>query len=138
MTRKGDSGIRRLARACVYSWNGLLWAVGNETSFRQEAVALAVLAPVALWLGESQVEQAMLIGSLLLLLLIELLNSGLEAAVDRAGEDFHPLAGRAKDLGSAAVLLAIVHACLIWGVIALPKLLASFSTLLSTLACIPA
>jgi len=126
MTRKGDGGIRRLARALDYSGNGLWWAVSNETSFRQELVTLVVLVPVALWLGEDHVEQALLIGSLLLLLLIELLNSGLEAAVDRAGEDFHPLAGRAKDLGSAAVLMAIIHACLIWGLVALPSLLAHF------------
>jgi len=126
MTRKGDGGIRRLARALHYSRNGLWWAASNETSFRQEAVTLVVLVPVALWLGESRVEQALLIGSLLLLLLTELVNSGLEAAVDRAGEDFHPLAGRAKDLGSAAVLLAIIHACLIWGFVALPRLLAHF------------
>lgn len=85
---------------------------------------MAVLTPVALWLGASHVEQALLIGSLLLILLTELLNSALEAAVDRTGREFHSLAGRAKDLGSAAVLLAIIHACLIWGFVALPSLLA--------------
>lgn len=126
MPGREDSGIRRLARAFGYSGNGLWWAVRNENSFRQEVIALAVLVPVALWLGESHVEQALLIGSLLLLLIVELLNSGLEAAVDRAGEEFHYLAGRAKDLGSAAVLLAIIHTCLIWGFIALPSLLARF------------
>jgi diacylglycerol kinase (ATP) len=126
MTKRDDSGIRRLARALDYSWNGLWWAVRNETSFRQEVIALAVFVPVALWLGESHVEQVLLIGSLLLLLIVELLNSGLEAAVDRAGEEFHHLAGRAKDLGSAAVLLAIIHTCLIWGFLALPVLLERF------------
>ena len=126
MREKRINGIRCLVRAASYSGNGLRWAFRNEASFRQEAVALLVLAPAALWLGESHVEQALLIGSLLLLLLTELLNSGLEAAVDRAGEEFHHLAGRAKDLGSAAVLLAIIHLCLIWGLIALPGLLARF------------
>ena len=126
MTERNNSGIRRLVRAFEYSGNGLRWAVRNEASFRQELIALAVLVPAGLWLGETRVEQGMLIGSLVFLLAIELLNSGLEAAVDRAGEAFHPLAKRAKDLGSAAVLLAIVHACLIWGLIALPALLASF------------
>lgn len=126
MRKKGDSGFRRLMRAIHYSGNGLRWAVSNEASFRQEVVALVVLTPVALWLGESRVEQALLIGSLLLLLITELLNSALEAAVDRAGEAFHHLAGRAKDLGSAAVLLAIIHLCLIWGLVALPGLIGLF------------
>jgi len=126
MTKRGDSGVRRLARALGYSGNGLRWAARSETAFRQEVIALVLLLPAALWLGETHVEQALLIGSLLLLLIVELLNSGLEAAVDRAGEEFHHLAGRAKDLGSAAVLLAIIHTCLIWGFIVLPNLLGRF------------
>jgi len=126
MSERNNGSIRRLVRALEYSGNGLRWAARNEASFRQELIALVLLVPVALWLGESHVEQAMLIGSLLFLLAIELLNSGLEAAVDRAGEEFHSLAKRAKDLGSAAVFVAIVHACLIWGLVVLPRLWACF------------
>ena len=106
--------IRRLLRATVYSWRGLLAAVRAEQSFQQELVVLAVLTPVALWLGRGGVERALLLGSLLLVLIVELLNSGLEAVVDRIGRERHPLAGRAKDMGSAAVFLSLVNAGLIW------------------------
>jgi diacylglycerol kinase (ATP) len=106
--------IRRLLRATVDSWRGLLAAVRAEQSFQQELVVLAVLTPVALWLERGGVERALLLGSLLLILIVELLNSGLEAVVDRIGRERHPLAGRAKDLGSAAVFLSLVNAGLIW------------------------
>ncbi len=126
MQDKGKRGINRLVQAFNYSWAGLRWTFSNETAFRQEVTAAVVLIPVALWLGGSPVEKALLVSSLLLLLLTELLNSGLEAAMDRMGQDFHPLAKRAKDLGSAAVLVALVHAGVVWGFIALPSLLSLF------------
>lgn len=126
MTEKDSRGIRRVVRALGFSWNGLRWALRNEAAFRQEVALAAVLTPVALWLGEGGVEHALLIGSLILVLLTELVNSGLEAAVDRVGEDFHQLAGRAKDLGSAAVLAALVHLGVVWGLVALPNLVARF------------
>lgn len=126
MTDKNSRGIRRVIRALGFSWNGLRWALRNEAAFRQEVALTVVLTPVALWLGEGGVEHALLIGSLILLLLTELVNSGLEAAVDRVGEDFHQLAGRAKDLGSAAVLAALVHLGVVWGLVALPNLVARF------------
>ena len=126
MPNKDTRGINRLVQAFNHSWAGLRWTISNETAFRQEVTATVVLIPVALWLGGSPVEKALLIGSLLLLLLTELLNSGLEAAVDRMGKDFHPLAKRAKDLGSAAVLLALIHAGVVWGFVALPSLISLF------------
>ncbi|MEF8794164.1 diacylglycerol kinase [Thiohalorhabdus sp.] len=126
MTEKGNGGIAHVIRALGNSWSGLRWAMRNEAAFREEVALVVVLLPIALWLGERGVEHALLIGSLILLLLTELVNSGLEAAVDRIGEEFHPLAGRAKDLGSAAVLAALVHLGVIWGLIALPNLLARF------------
>lgn len=126
MTDKDNRGIRRVVRALGFSWDGLRWALRNEAAFRQEVALAVVLTPLALWLGEGGVEHALLIGSLILLLLTELVNSGLEAAVDRVGEDFHQLAGRAKDLGSAAVLAALVHLGVVWGLVALPNLVARF------------
>ena len=123
MSGNGTRGMLHLIGALSNSLKGLRWAVGHETAFRQEAALAAVLVPVAVWLGERPLEHALLIGSLLLILLVELINSGIEAAVDRVGEEHHPLAGRAKDLGSAAVLVALLNAGLIWGLLALPKLL---------------
>ena len=126
MTDKGNGGIAHVIRALGNSWAGLRWAMRHEAAFREEVALVVVLLPIALWLGDHGVEHALLIGSLILLLLTELVNSGLEAAVDRVGEGFHPLAGRAKDLGSAAVLAALVHLGVVWGLIALPNLLARF------------
>ncbi|MCF8030374.1 MAG: diacylglycerol kinase [Desulfohalobiaceae bacterium] len=126
MSAKSNHGISRLVQAFRYSWAGLRWIISHEVAFRQEVASAVVLIPVALWLGDSPVEQALLISSLLLILLTELLNSGIEAAVDRVGAEFHPLAQRAKDLGSAAVFLALVHAGVVWGIIVLPSLISRF------------
>ncbi len=122
MADYGVRDFRRLIGALRYSLKGLRWAMANETAFRQELLLAVVLVPLALWLGERPLEHVLLIGSILLLLIIELLNSGIEAAVDRVGEEVHPLAGRAKDLGSAAVLMALLHAAMVWGFLGLPKL----------------
>ncbi|NIQ13873.1 MAG: diacylglycerol kinase, partial [Candidatus Dadabacteria bacterium] len=97
-----------------YSWQGLKAAFKNEAAFRQEVYLSLVLIPLACWLGETGVERALLIGSLLLVMMIELINSGMEAVVDRFGGEHHELSGRAKDVGSAAVLIALINVMVIW------------------------
>lgn len=107
-------GIRRIFDAFGYSLAGLRAAIQHEAAFRQELLIFIVLAPIGLWLGETAVEQVLLIGSLILVLIVELINSAIEAVVDRVGADRHELSGRAKDLGSAAVLLSLVNVVVIW------------------------
>ncbi|RRD57382.1 diacylglycerol kinase [Comamonadaceae bacterium OH2545_COT-014] len=111
--QKKRTGLARLWHATGYSLAGLR-AGWEETAFRQEVVLALALTPLAFWLGQSWVETALLAGSLLIVLITELLNSGIEAAIDRFGPERHPLAKRAKDLGSAAVLLALLLAGGIW------------------------
>ena len=93
---------------------GLTAAYRHEAAFRQEVWLACVLIPLAVWLGDNWTETILLIGSLLLLLIVELLNSAIEAVVDRVGEEIHELSGRAKDMGSAAVFLTMVLVCLTW------------------------
>src|SRR5210317_1690045 len=107
MGKPGLTGLARILKASVYSWQGLRAAWRHEAAFRQEALLALLLIPLGLYLGEGGVEKALLVSSVLLLPLVELLNSGLEAIVDRCGEEHHELAGRAKDMGSAAVAVAI-------------------------------
>ena len=111
----------RAWRAFIWSMQGLraTWAV--ESSFRLEVYLLVVLAPLAFWLGETGVERAILIGSMLLVLVVEVLNSALEAVVDRWGPELHELAGRAKDMGSAAVFLADLNVLACWGLVLAPR-----------------
>ena len=104
-------------RALIWSWKGLRAAVRHEASFRLEIYIFVVAAPLALWLGRSGLERAILLGSLLLVLTAELLNSAIEAVVDRIGNEFHELAGRAKDMGSAAVFLCMLNAIACWAFI---------------------
>jgi diacylglycerol kinase (ATP) len=113
----------RAWQAFVWSMQGLraTWAV--ESSFRLEIYLFVLLAPLALWLGSNGVERAILIGSMLLVLVIEVLNSAVEAVVDRWGPEMHELAGRAKDMGSAAVFLADMNVLLCWGLILAPRYL---------------
>jgi diacylglycerol kinase (ATP) len=111
---KGKTGLRRLINAAGYSIAGLAAAARHEDAFRQELMLAAVLVPLGLWLGQSGVERALLVGSVLLVLIVELLNSAVEAAVDRVSLDDHNLAKRAKDIGSAAVMLALANVGLIW------------------------
>lgn len=111
---KGKTGWRRIVSAARYSVDGLVAATLNEDAFRQELLMCAVLVPLALWLGGSGLERALMIGSVLLVLIVELLNSAVEATVDRISFDNHRLAKRAKDIGSAAVMLALANAALIW------------------------
>lgn len=111
--QKKRTGLARLWHATGYSLAGLRAGWG-ETAFRQEVLLTLALAPAAFWLGQGWVETALLAGSLLIVLIAELLNSGIEAAIDRIGPEHHPLAKRAKDLGSAAVLLALLLAAGVW------------------------
>lgn len=114
MANQKVTGIRRILNACVYSYYGYKATWQNEAAFRQEIMLLIVTAPLALWLGQSVIEKLLLIGSLVLVLLVELLNSAIEAAVDRVGLEHHELSGRAKDIGSAAVNLALIWAAITW------------------------
>ncbi len=117
-----NKGFKRVMMATMYSWKGLSAAWKHEEAFRQEIILFALLAPVAIWLGESPVEHALLFGSLLLVLIIELLNSAVEAVVDRFGGDIHKLSGRAKDMGSAAVMLGLLNVCIVWGLLLVERL----------------
>lgn len=96
---------------------GLRAAWVNEAAFRQECMLTIVLAPLGIWLGQNAVERILLVGSCLLVIVVELLNSGIEAVVDRVGTDRHKLSGRAKDLGSAAVFVSLVIVALVWTLI---------------------
>jgi diacylglycerol kinase (ATP) len=111
--QKLRSGLSRVWHAAGYSLAGLR-AGWSETAFRQEALASFVLVPLAFWVGRSWVEVALLAGSVLILMAVELLNTAVEAAIDRIGLERHPLSKRAKDMGSAAVLLALLVAGGIW------------------------
>ena len=108
-------GLTRLIKATRCTAQGLAAAWTNEAAFRQECLAALVLLPLGLWLGPGGIGKALLAGSVLLVLVVELLNSALEAVVDRIGLERHELSGRAKDLGSAAVACAIGLAALVWG-----------------------
>ena len=111
---KGRTGLERIVRATGYSIEGLLAAYRGESAFRQEFWLAAVLLPLSFWLGRSWVEVAMLAGSVVLVLIVELLNSGIEAAIDRVSFELHDLSKRAKDLASAAVLLSLLLCGGIW------------------------
>jgi|SRR6185437_1595617 len=108
------TGIARLVRAAGYSIEGFVAAYRGESSFRQEVWAVAILVPLAFWVGRGWVEVSLLAGSALLVLIVELLNSGIEAAIDRISFELHDLSKRAKDVGSAAVLLSILLCCVVW------------------------
>jgi diacylglycerol kinase (ATP) len=112
---KGRTGMDRVIRATGYSMAGLTAAYRGESAFRQEFWLAALMFPLAFWLGRSWVEVALLAGSLMLVLIVELLNSGIEAAIDRVSYDLHDLSKRAKDLASAAVFLSLVLCAGIWG-----------------------
>lgn len=119
---KGQRGIRRLVNALFYSLSGFSLAYRHESAFRQEVALAAVLIPIAFVLPLQPVERVLLIGAVLLVMIVELLNSSVEAAVDRIGFDMHRLSKRAKDLGSAAVLLALLALLLTWLLIAGPAI----------------
>jgi len=111
---KGKTGLQRIMNAAGYSWAGLGAAFKHEDAFRQEVFLLALLVPLAVYLGDSGIERALMIAALLGVLIVELLNSAVEAAVDRVSLERHPLIKRAKDMGSAAVMLSLASAALVW------------------------
>ena len=111
---KGKTGLRRLMNAFGYSIAGTLAAFKHEDAFRQEVILAVVLTPVALYFGETAIHQALMIGSLLFIIIVELLNSSIEATVDRISVKHHKLAKRAKDIGSAAVFFSLINAAVIW------------------------
>jgi diacylglycerol kinase (ATP) len=107
-------GLARVLRAVVSSWQGLVGAFREEAAFRQELTLALVVIPVGLWLGHTGVERALLIAPMLLILIVELINSAIEATVDRIGLELHVLAGLAKDIGSAAVFMSFVLLVAVW------------------------
>lgn len=111
--QKSRTGINRMVHALGYSFEGLR-AGWKETAFRQEVIAAIVLLPLAFWLGRDWVQVALLAGSVVLLMIVELLNTGIETAIDRIGPEWHDLSKRAKDMGSAAVLLALLLCIGVW------------------------
>ena len=118
MGKPGNTGLRRIINATFFSMAGFRAAWRDEAAFRQELLLCVVLIPSAFWLGRTAVERSLLIGSCLIVLIVELLNTGIENVVDRFGEERHRLSGQAKDLGSAAVFTSLVLTLVIWSLIA--------------------
>ncbi|GAB6140064.1 diacylglycerol kinase [Methylosoma difficile] len=119
MANQNAKGLKRIVNAFFFSAAGFKATWENEEAFRQEILIFLVGTPLALWWGNSAIEQLLLIGSLVLVLLVELLNSAVEAVVDRVGFEHHELSGRAKDIGSAAVTLSLAWAAFTWALILL-------------------
>lgn len=117
------TGLKRVIYAAGYSWKGFKSTWKHEAAFRQEVILFSLLTPLAFWVGETATERSVLIGVLLIVLVVELLNSAIESVVDRVGEDYHKLSGRAKDQGSAAVFLSFFIAILVWGGFIISKLM---------------
>ncbi len=118
MGKPGNTGIKRVIRAAKYSKQGLAHAWRHEAAFRQEVALTLLMTPLGLWLGSNPLERTLLIGSCVLVLVVELLNSAVEAAIDRHGDEFNELSGRAKDLGSAAVMLSLMLVGALWAAVA--------------------
>jgi diacylglycerol kinase (ATP) len=116
------TGLGRLVLATQNSFRGIANCYRNESAFRQEVWAACVLVPAGLWLGQSGMERLLLVGAVLLLMLVEILNSAIEAMVDRVSTERHPLSGYAKDLGSAAVFFALLLLFLTWTLLLWPRL----------------
>ena len=116
---KGKTGVRRLMNAFGYSLEGFKAAFKHEDAFRQELFLAIVLIPLAVYLGKTQIERALMRASVLVVLIVELLNSAIEAAVDHTSTEHHTLAKRAKDIGSAAVFFALTIVLSVWGLVLL-------------------
>ncbi len=116
---KGKTGFVRLWNAFGYSIAGFRAAYKHEDAFRQEVLLAIVLIPLALWLPVTMIAKALMIGSVLLVIIVELLNSAIEATVDRISLENHDLAKRAKDIGSSAVLVSLINVCVVWGLVLL-------------------
>ncbi len=119
MAEPGYTGIKRIVRAARFSYQGFVACFKHEAAFRQEIGLSIILIPLAFWLGNSALERAVMIGVWLVVPTVEMLNSGIEAVVDRISDEQHPLAGRAKDLGSAAVFLSFANAAVVWAILLL-------------------
>jgi diacylglycerol kinase (ATP) len=117
MGKTGVTGIKRIINATGYSWKGICSAYKHEAAFRQELWLAAILVPAGIFLGATLLDKAMLVSSVLFVLVVELLNSAIESVVDRVGDEHHELAGRAKDMGSAAVLFALVITAIVWAAV---------------------
>jgi diacylglycerol kinase (ATP) len=118
-SHKGKTGLRRILHAARFSLAGFAAAARHETAFRQELIVAVVFVPLGIVLGASGTERALLVGSVILVLIIELLNSAVEATVDRVSLEHHDLAKRAKDMGSAAVMLSFANAAIVWTIVLL-------------------
>jgi len=119
MSKPGKTGVARIIDAAGYSYMGLKAAFNHEAAFRQEMALVLVLAPAAFWLGDTNVERGILVACLMLVIIVELLNSAIEAIVDRVGSEHHELSGRAKDIGSAAVFVSLLNVVIVWSIILL-------------------
>ena len=124
MGSENENIFRHIRNAVIYSWAGLKTAWDNEMAFRTETIVIALMLPVGIWIGETAVQWALLIGSSLLVLITELLNSAVENVVDRIGREHHLLSKQAKDLGSAAAAVSMLTAVIVWGLIAYERFLA--------------
>ena len=117
MAYSGNKGLRRLVLATGYSWNGFKAGWKNEEAFRQEVVLAAILIPLALFLDVGPIQTTLMIASVLLVLIVEIINSAIEAVVDLVTEEKHELAGRAKDMGSTAVMIGLINMAIVWCII---------------------
>ena len=124
MGSENENIFRHIKNAVIYSWAGLKAAWDNEMAFRTEAIVIALIMPIGIWIGETAVQWALLIGSSMLVLITELLNSAVENVVDRIGREHHLLSKQAKDLGSAAAAVSMLTAVIVWGLIAYERFLA--------------
>lgn len=122
MKPANNHGIKRVIRATGFSIQGLKLAWKNEAAFRQELILAAIMLPIALIVDVTSVERVLLILGLFLVLIVELINSAIEAVVDRISDEFHPLSGQAKDIASAAVFMSLAFCGLTWAIILIPKL----------------
>ena len=123
MAKPGYTGLTRIIKATGYSWQGLRAAWQNESAFRQEVTLCLIMLPLAFVVGQTMMETALLIALLGVVLITELLNSAGEAVGDRVGDEHHDLAGRAKDMGSAAVFISLVLTAIVWSMMALKNFL---------------
>lgn len=123
MNVEKENILRHIQNALIYSWAGFKAAWKNEMAFRTETIVIALMLPIGIWMGETVVEWALLIGSSLLVLITELLNSALETVVDRIGTEHHDLSKQAKDIGSAAAAVSMLTAAIVWGLVAYGRFL---------------
>jgi len=124
--KPGDTGLTRWLSAVKYSWQGIRDAYKLEAAFREEITVAIIAIPLAFYLGESAIETILLAGSVILLMVVELLNSAIEAVVDRVGDEYHALSGRAKDMGAGAVFFTLMLVVMVWALILYPRLVALF------------